>query len=187
MSKSSKLKKKYPPSALLPSGGLTLLELLVTLALISVLLGAIWLVFYSGSKVFYGQWSRIGIKGQASRMFLNMSGELRQATSMVSATETSLSFTLDSDQNGVDETLQYIWSGTGGAPLNRVLVSPAPSFTTPVVNSVSQLQFSYFDSSNNLLSFPVSPSQVKLVAVDVTVADRDETFHLRLKEGLRNL
>ncbi len=185
--KENRIKKKFLTPKKLPLVGLTLLELLITLALISILLGAIWLVFYSGSRVFYNQWSRIGIKGEASRVFFNISQELRKATSVVSATQTSFSFTLDSDNNGVDETLQYAWSGTAGTPLNRILVLPAPSFTIPVVKSVNSLAFSYYDANNNLLSFPVTTSQVKLVAIDLTVVDRDETFNLRSKERLRNL
>jgi len=182
-----KIKKKFLVFKKSSLAGLTLLELLITLALISILLGAIWLVFNSGTRAFYNQWTRIGIKGEVGRGFFSMSQELRQATSIVSATQTALTFTLDSDSNGVDETLQYTWSGTAGTPLNRVSVSPTPSFTIPVVKSVNNLAFSYYDASNNLLSFPVPISQVKLVAIDLTAADRDETFNLRSKERLRSL
>ena len=167
--------------------GLTLLELIITLVLVSVLTGAIYAVYDTGFRTFYTQNTRSGVKGETGRLFLNVAGELRQATSVTSAQAASVTFTLDSDSNGLDETLQYTWSGTAGAPLNRVASSPAPSYTIPVVSSVTSAAFSYYDSNDNLLSFPVTASQVRLVAVDLTVTDKDETFHLISKARLRNL
>ncbi len=178
---------KNKPPTLRALSGLTLLELLISMVLISILLGSTWLVFHSSSKLFYGTWRRDSVKGEVSRALIHLSQELRQATSVTSATATSLTFTLDSDSNGVDETLQYTWSGTAGTVLDRILVSPAPSYTTPVVNSVSALSFSYYNSSNTLLSFPATPSQVKRVDMSMTAVNRDETVTLRLTEKLRCL
>lgn len=166
---------------------ITLIELLIVVALISFLVGAIGSIFYAGSRIFYNQWSRTGIKGEVSRAFLSLSQELRQSTSVVTATATTLSFTLDSDNDGVNETLQYSWSGTAGNPLNRTVVLPAPSYTTPAVSTVQSLAFSYYDGSNNLLGLPVTVSQVKRVDMNITVADRDETFTLNTTQKLRNL
>jgi len=162
--------------------GFTLIELLITIVLVSILLGSIWVVYSVGSKTFYTQWTRTGVKGQAGRTFINIAGELRQATSITGAQATNLSFTLDSDNNGIARTLQYTWSGVVGEPLNRI-----SSVTTPAVDSVNSLAFSYYDENNNLLSFPVTPSQVRLVAIDISVTDKEETFHLRSNIELRNL
>lgn len=178
---------KNKSSALRSLSGLTLLELLISMVLISILLGSIWLVFHSSSKLFYGTWRRGSVKGEVSRALINLSQELRQATSVTSATATSLTFTLDSDSNGVDETLQYTWSGTAGTVLNRILVSPAPSYTTPVVNSVTTLAFSYYNSSNTLLGFPVTLSQLRRVDVSITAVNGDEVVTLRSADKLRCL
>ena len=175
---------------LLPSvshrNGLTLVELMVTLVLISILVGAVWMVCNSGISVFYSQFTRTGVKGEADKAFTTLNNELRQTVSITAATATSLSFTLDSDGDGVNESIQYSWSGTAGAPLNRISTSPS-SFTIPVVNSVSNLALSYYDASNSLLSFPVTASQVRLVAIDLTISSKDETFELRSKIKLRDL
>ena len=162
--------------------GFTLIELLITVVLASILLGAIWMVYSVGFKTFYTQWTRAGIKGQVGRTFINIAGELRQATSLTGAQQSSLNFSADTDNNGFDETIQYIWSGVVGEPLNRI-----SNETIPVVNSINSLAFSYYDANNNLLSFPVAPSQVRLVAIDINVTDKDETFHLRSNIDLRNL
>lgn len=162
--------------------GFTLIELLITIVLVSILLGSIWMVYSVGFKTFYTQGTRTGIKGEVGRVLINVSQELRQATSVASAQAASLSFTLDSDNNGIDETLQYTWSGVVGEPLNRI-----SSITTPAVDSVNSLAFSYYDENNNLLSFPVVPSQVRLVAIDIIATDKEETFHLQSNIDLRNL
>lgn len=162
--------------------GLTLLELLITIVLVSTLLGAIWMVYKAGFDTFHTQFTRTGIKGELGRALINISRELRQASSMTDAQQRSLSFTLDTDSDGVGETIQYTWSGIAGEALNRVSVS-----TTPVVNSINTLSFSYYDANNNLLSFPVTASQVRLVVVALTASDKDETFSLRSDIRLRNL
>ena len=162
--------------------GFTIIELLITVLLVSILLGAIWMVYSVGFKTFYTQWTRTGIKGQAGRTFINIAGELRQATSVTVAQQANLNFSADTDNNGIDETIQYIWSGVAGEPLQRI-----SSVTTPAVDSVNSLAFSYYDANNELLSFPVTPSHVRLVAIDIIVTDKEETFHLRSNMELRNL
>lgn len=166
--------------------GFTLIELLITVALIAILLGAIWMVYDVGFRTFYTQGTRTSIKGEVGRLLINISAELRQATSLTSAQLDNLTFTLDSDSNGTDDNLQYIWSGTAGDPLNRILTSTTPPFTTTtaIVNSVNSLTFSYYDANNNPTA---NPSQVRLVTIALTVTDKDETFNLQSNARLRNL
>ncbi len=162
--------------------GLTLLEMMMALALVSSLLVGMWVVFQAGYGIFHDQLSRTGIKGEAARAFHHLAAELRQATSLTSAAQTNLTLTLDTDGNGADESIQYTWSGTSGAAFNRTA-----DVTTALVKTVNSLSFSYYDSSNSLLAFPVTVSQVKTVAIDLTAAQGDETFELRSQVKLRNL
>lgn len=169
--------------------GFSLIELLIVLALVSLLLVGIWAVYNSGVKIFAFQEARSSIKAQSGRLFYNIAPELRQAVSLSSAQENSLSFAWDTDANGVEETIQYVWSGTQGEPLNRVLTSTVPSLTTthPAVSSVNSLSLSYYDANNNLLSFPVTASEVRAVAIDLQAKDNEEIFPLRAMVRLRNL
>ena len=162
--------------------GLTLIELMISIVLISLTIGAIWMLFKTGFSTFYTQEVRTGIKGETGRGFITMGRELRQATSMATATATSLSFTANTDTNGLDETIQYSWAGSG-SPLQRI----SGSVTQTLTNSVSSLAFSYYDSNNNLLSFPATVSQVRLVAYNLTTTSQDEAFNLRSQVRLRNL
>ena len=167
--------------------GFTLMELMITIVVTSILLGAIYLVYDTGFRTTYQQWTRTGAKGEVGRAMINMGNELRQATSVTSAAATDVTFTVDWDNNGSDETVQYTWGGAAGNPLNRVQSAPAPAYTQLVVNSVNSASFTYFDVNNNLLGFPVTASQVRLVSLDLTVLDKNETFELRSKFRLRDL
>ncbi len=159
------------------SKGLTLIELLISVMLISVILGAIWVVYSTGFIVFSGQTSRYDIKEEASLAFITMTKELHQALSITAATATSVTFTADLDNNGVNETIQYTWSGAAGAPLNRVV----GAVTKTLVRSVQSIAFTYYNDNNVLLSVPVTLANVHLVAVDATAIKGDETFRLRTK------
>ena len=162
--------------------GLTLTELIITIILVSILVGSLWMVYDSGFRPFYSQNTRIGIKGEAGRSFVNLAREMREAASLTAATQSSVTFTTDTDDNGINETIQYTWSGAAGTALQRI-----SGATTPVINSVYSLAFAYYDSSNSLLSFPVTASQVRVVSLNVTAASQDETFQLRSRTQLRNL
>lgn len=165
--------------------GLTLIELLISVMLISVMLGAIWMIYGTGTKVFYSQASRYDIKEQINSAFTTMARELRQALSITAATATSVTFTADLDSDGANETIQYAWAGTAGAPLNRV----EGASTKTLVRSINSLAFSYYAENSNItpLSFPVTVGQIKLVAFDATAVKGSETFRLRTKVYLRNI
>lgn len=168
------------------SKGLTLIELLISVMLVSAMLGAAWLIFSAGFGVFYGQLSRYDIKNETSLAFITMTKELHQASSITAATASSITFTADLDSNGVNETIQYRWSGLSGDPLNRVV----GAVTKTLARSVQSCTFSYYNRNNILLSAPVSAfdlPNVHLVAVDATSVKGDETFHLRTKIFLQTI
>ena len=165
------------------SKGLTLIELLISIMLISAMLGAVWVIYSTGLKVFYGQVSRYDIKGETSLALITMTKELHQALSITAATATSVTFTADLDSNGVNETIQYTWSGTPGAPLNRVV----GTVTKTLVRSIQSIAFTYYNTNNVLLSVPVTLANIHLVAVDATAVKGNETFHLRTKIFLQTI
>jgi len=161
--------------------GLTLIELLISILLISLMLIAVSAIYSTGYKVYYGQLSRENIKSQASLALMTMTGELRQALAISAATDKSITFRADITGDGVGQSIQYIWSGVSGAPLNRVVGTA----TTSLIRSVSAFTFTCYGTNNALLSFPVTVSQVKLVLIDVTASSGSESFHLRTKVYLQ--
>lgn len=140
------------------------------------------MIFDSVFLTFYSHELRTKAKSEAGRSFLTMQQELRQATSITSAQSTGVTFTFDSDLNGTEESIQYSWSGTAGAALQRIA-----TVTTPLVNSVNGFTLTYYDANNNPLSFPVTVSSVRLVAFNLSVTNQNETFQLRSQVRLRNL
>ena len=171
------------------NNGFTLLELIITVALISVMLGALSMLYSSGLSVFSSQETRSSIKYDAGRFLITMAAELRLADALTIANQTLIVFSVDSDANGVNEAIQYAWPGVQAQVLNRTLTSTVPAYTitTPAVNAVNNISFSYYGANNSLLSFPVDAAQVKLVSVNLMVSDNDETFLLRSQARLRNL
>lgn len=166
------------------NNGITLIELLISMMLISAMLGAIWVVYSTGFEVFSGQLSRYDIKSETALAFIKMTKELHQASSVTVATGTSITFYADLDDDGVSEKIQYIWSGAAAAPLNRVVND---TLTTTLIRSVNSAAFAYYNTNNVLLSLPVTLANIYLVAVDVTAVKADETFHLRTKIFLQTI
>ena len=162
---------------------MTLIELLIAIILMTVMLGAVWTVYNTGLRLFYSEASRSGVKDEVGRALQTMSSELRQLTSVTSALTTGMTFTAGVNSDGTTDTVQYTWSGVALAPLNRVVGSS----TKAIVHSVNSVAFSYYNSSNNLLSAPVSASQVREVVIVLTAVDSNESFTLRTRADLRNL
>lgn len=172
------------------SKGLTLIELLISVLLISAMLGAIWVIFHTGLQVFYGTLGRQDIQSQSSAAFETMTNELRQASSVTAATAASIIFTADTNGDGVSETIQYIWSGVTAEPLERIVDAQ----TTVLVRSVNNPPplatnplFDYFGYDNVALGITPTVSQVRLIEMDLYTASSSETFHLRTKVTLRCL
>lgn len=164
------------------SAGFTLLELLITLVLVFIMTGTVFMVYDIGFRTFYSQEKRSSLKNKAAQAAAALSGDLRRATSLTSAQAAALTLTQDTDADGVDESIQYAWSGTAGADLVRVAAA-----TVPVAFSVQSVSFSYYDSNENLLSFPVTASQARRVVFDMTVSSAAETFRIRSAARLRSL
>lgn len=167
---------------------LTLIELLISVLLISVMLGAVWLIYHTGFQVFYSQYARENIKAQAASAFLTMTNELHQALSITAATSNSITFTADLDSDGISETIQYVWSGALDAPLNRVIGAQTTQIVRSVNNQADQPLFTCYGANNTLYDFPLTASQLQnmqLIMIDLITISNNEPFHLRTNVQLR--
>lgn len=165
------------------SSGFTLLELLLAILMMSALILALWAVYKANFGAFYSQVTRSNIKGESGRALATVGNEIRQAVSLTTAAATNLVLAYDTDGDGDDDSVQFTWAGVSGNPLNRV----SGGATTPLVSSVSSLAFAYYNSSNVLLTFPVTLSEVKSVLITLASTSGDETFTVRSQVSLRNL
>ncbi|MFH0763588.1 MAG: prepilin-type N-terminal cleavage/methylation domain-containing protein [Candidatus Omnitrophota bacterium] len=168
--------------------GLTLIELIISVALIAIMLGAVWVVYNTSYNVFYGQFSRQNIKDQASRAFITITDELHQALSITTATAASITFTADMNSDGCIETIQYSWSGVSGQPLNRIVGAQTTALARSVDNPAPLADnslFTYYGANNTRLGSSPVISQIRLVMIDLYTTSGSETFHLRTKVLLR--
>src|ERR1043165_1184043 len=101
--------------------GFTLLEVVLGLAITSILLGAMGSLIVIASKVVPDKTpiSNKAISGAAALELLT--SDLAQATAIVSGTATSIEFKVaDRDGDGQPEDIQYTWAGAGG-DLSRIM------------------------------------------------------------------
>lgn len=170
--------------------GFTLVETIVAIAIFTgviVALGA-----FQRDVFFFNDVLQIGLNNvtEARKVLRPFVGEVRKAqpsntgsSSIESAQQKSFIFYTDTDGDGVRERIRYFIEGDTfkkgvvtptGDPLsynisNEKIVS--------VVHDViyDSTNFSYFDSNYNgtsatpALSFPVSPSDVRLIKIDLTI------------------
>ncbi len=119
----------------------TLVELVVAMAATSVLLaGMASAIFVAGRASDPGTLPANTIQGSMTAE--EIAAELRLATSFTSRTATSVEFTVpDRDNDSAPETIEYVWSGTPAAPLQRTYNGGA---VVEVLQNVHEFQFDYY-------------------------------------------
>lgn len=161
------------------SDGFTLIELILVIALLSILLGAIGFTFVVGLRAWDTGILSGGIKKEASYSLRIITEELKQATSITTAGLNSVTFIADLDNNGVAETISYTWSGVAGANLSRI----EGAVTTVLARNVQNAQFQYYDANNTLLGPPpaVTASLVRVVELTLQLQRESETLQYLVK------
>lgn len=120
---------------------LTLIEMLVSLAILGVILGAVGSVMVLSAKALPSGSEPTAVSSSARDSLRGLVAEAELATSFTTATARVMVFTLaDRDANGSAETVRYEWSGTAGDPLTRVYNSGR---TDTVIPGVQSLTFTY--------------------------------------------
>lgn len=169
--------------------GFTLVEILVTMAIFSIILGAIGLfardTFYynnifSNSLISYDE---------AKKILQPVASEIRSASqsslgaySVESAGDNSFVFFTDTNSDGLKERIRYFLSGTTlkrgviyptGSPLQYVSASEIITDVITNLTNGSTPIFTYYDTDYNgntsPLSQPVSIPSVRLVKITLTI------------------
>ena len=154
--------------------GMTLLELIVVMVLITILAGFVSdFIFYEINM--YDKLVNQTDGLQNSRNALQMlSRDLRQIMapdSIFWASEDSIRF-----DNVDDLSISYKY-------LNNQILRNGD----PLLNSVVNLQFNYFNNSGNQISSPVyTPSQIRTIEISLTTSLNEQSFNLSTKVQPRN-
>ena len=182
--------KKTTPNVLKEKQGFSLIELLVTLMIMSVVSLAIYGVFSISGRSYATQSVAADVQQSVRAAMEVMLQDIRAAGldptasgnfGIEVAEASKLRFTSDSidvgvgDFNGVlddtnSERVTYVLQGT---QLNQILYETTDSENNqPLISEVQNLTFTYFDADGNDLGSPVPPSQledIRTINVSITV------------------
>ena len=172
--------------------GFSLIELLITLVIMSVISLAIYGVFSVSSRTYTTQGVTADVQQSVRAAMEVMLQDIRMAGldptasgnfGIESAEATKLRFTSDSidaglgDFNGVledtnSERITYVLQGT---QLNQILYEiTASENSQPLISDVQNLTFTYFDADGNDLGSPVPALQladIRTINVSITVEE----------------
>jgi prepilin-type N-terminal cleavage/methylation domain-containing protein len=177
------------------AGAFTLIEMVVSLSIISVVFLAMGSVMVLASKAVPVPNSSTGLALDAAELLQQFTSELEVATAVSVATDKGIAFTVpDRDGDGSDESIVYLWGGVSGGSLVRqynggTLVNIVPAVyefsivydTVPVpqpdakTESAEVLLDSYSSTSfntefvvtrNNLIGQWINPQGLPADAVD---------------------
>lgn len=163
--------------------GLTLIELVFNMALVSVLVCAIALTFMVGLRILDGEVTRGDFIKDISYGLNTMSGDLRQAISFVAPTNNrSVTFLADVDGDGSQETIRYRL--TRGS-----LLRTQDGVRTPVLaRNVQSLAFSYYRPNDNTNPMHgIVLSQIRVVEIDLTLTKGNESIQFMTKVRPRGI
>ena len=134
-----------------PPPGFTLIEMVVSLAVFAVLIGAMGSAIILSTHAMPTRGSDAGRTLAASETLQQMADELRGALYLTEAEPTAVAFILlDADGDGHPEAVRYAWAGVAGQSLTRQLNGGEP---VAVLQSIDGLALSYA-SVDTVREFP---------------------------------
>ena len=172
------------------SAGFTLVEVLMCIAILSILFGTIYRTFdtfnrsYAKENVKAGvqQKSRIGIDLMARDIRLaglDPLGSAGAGFNPANTSTTSVQFTADLNYDGdLDDPFEDMIYALNGNLLQQTTDLGSGPVTATLLDNVTALTFSYLDQADNFLPEPVAADQIRTVLVSLTMqrpAGRDGT------------
>ncbi len=132
--------------------GFTLVETVLSLAVVSILLGAMGSLVVVASKSLPDRGRATTDVRTAAGGLERLSAELGYAVTLVDATRKYAEFTVaDRNGDGAPETVRYEWTGKVGDPLTRQYNGGTPSVVVPSVQAFT-LDFTVVSTSSSLPS-----------------------------------
>jgi len=162
--------------------GLSLIELLIALAVTSILLVGIFNIFLSQHRTYMAQDQIVEMQENVRAALDIMLRDIRMAgydpteaggmgITNIDEAIPSLSFTADINENGVIGASESNEDITYRYDANNLVIrrkSTTNDNLLPLVSNIQSLNFRYFDENGNLLPSPVSAANVRIVEISIT-------------------
>jgi prepilin-type N-terminal cleavage/methylation domain-containing protein len=152
----------------------TLVELIITVAIFSIIVGVATLVFVTGVDVWSFGNDRAEIRTRANAAMEAMVQDLSEAHLVTGATATSITFSADPDNDGVDEIVTIAFNAAGNE-IDRTFAG-ALKILTPYVQSFS---LSYCQANTEVAFVPatqVDRDSMRVVNILLTMHKQNETI-----------
>jgi type II secretory pathway pseudopilin PulG len=188
-------KKGFTPLEMrrLPRGnlsltGFTLIELIIIIALFSILAAAIFWTFVAGLRAWGSGRDRAYIRQDANLAIERMVRELSEASEINTAGSDEIEFDADLDGDGSVETIRFDVSNDDN--LERTEVITGPDIIVTLARNVQTFTLGYYLDGDNdtLLSSVTGPSRddVRVIVISLTLNEGGETLTLSSSVYTRN-
>ena len=163
------------------SAGFTLVEVLMCIAILSILFGTIYRTFDTFNRSYAKENVKAGVQ-QKSRIGINlMARDIRLAGldplgsagagfNPANTSTTSVQFTADLNYDGdLDDPFEDMIYALNGNLLQQTTDLGSGPVTATLLDNVTALTFSYLDQAENFLPEPVAADQIRTVLVSLTM------------------
>jgi prepilin-type N-terminal cleavage/methylation domain-containing protein len=134
-----------PRPSLRTSDGFTLIEVVMSLLVLSILMIAVEASLVASTKAIPDPTSITSAITAGASVTNRITGELAYALSVTEMTANAITFTVaDRNGDGAPETIRYAWSGTAGDPLTRQYNGGTP---VAIASSLRSLRLDYDKTS----------------------------------------
>ena len=157
--------------------GITLIELMISMAVLSVIMGVIFSIYMVSIKIYTAEGGAAALRQDAEGAMYSMVEDFRLTKEITAASDLDITVWVDSDLDEVqdaDELITYSHSGVSGDPLVRTQNAE----TTNKLYGVTDFELTY-DS--------VVVANIRLITIDVSAELGDETINLTSKVKPRNI
>jgi len=140
--------------------GFTLAELLVAIAVVGLLMSALFVTLLQGQSAFLFGAGRAEVQQNGRLALAKMIEELRTGSAVTAVTATSVTF-LFLDDAGVSTTVQYSLAGTN-VQRNQTVPAPAAAQPETLVGGVTSLTVTCFDQNDAVTAVPANAFSVQV-------------------------
>ncbi len=162
--------------------GFTLIELIIVIALFSVLMLSVSWVFVAGLRTWNSGVNRAEIRQDGTLALEKMVREISQADSFTIAHADRVKFDADLDDDGGNEDITF-------ATDDNRLIRTVSGTSTVLAYNVQSFGLLYRDLNNAVMPFPITGNNrdnIRVIIMSLTMSNADETIDLSSGAYARN-